>query len=123
VGATLEAAVRGEQEEWLRGKLAEWQNELATRQHAVSQSDGLAAEKDPRRSFQKSLVENVEGLLLGEAGETYTRVVARCLTGDIDNTGIARAIVETTEDENEPEYILQDGIVRNIVEELGKCNV
>ena len=42
----------------------------------------------PREAFREVLIRNIETLLLPEVGELYTRVVARCLTGDVACPGI-----------------------------------
>ena len=118
-----EGAQSSASDEWLQQNISEWQDQLVSRQQLVAQSDGIASSDNPRRGFQECLVKNLEKFLLPEMGEVYTRVVARCLTGDIANDGAAVEIVNQISDEDEPEYILQDAIVKNIVEELDKCVV
>ncbi|OCK73553.1 hypothetical protein K432DRAFT_410596 [Lepidopterella palustris CBS 459.81] len=118
-----EASEVGESDGWLKKKISEWQSQLVEQHQLVAQTDGIAAQKNPRRAFQKALVNNIERLLLPEAGKIYTRVVARCLTGDVGNDEMPRNIIDQTSDENEPEYILQDSIVKGVVQELERCNV
>lgn len=123
VGVKLdEAAETSTSDKWVAEYVAQWQDELMKRQRLVDQSDGIASQEKPRRAFQEALVKNVEKLLLATVGEIYTRVVKRCLTGDIKNDGVPQDIIEAKSDEGVPEYILQDAIVKNIVEELEKCN-
>lgn len=117
-----EAAKTSTSDKWAAENVAQWQDELVKRQRLVDQSDGIASQERPRRAFQKALVKNVEKLLLATVGEIYTRVVKRCLTGHIGNDGVSQNIVEAKSDEGVPEYILQDAMVMNIVEELEKCN-
>ncbi|KAF4994326.1 hypothetical protein FDECE_13158 [Fusarium decemcellulare] len=114
------ASVKSDQ--WLAQNIAEWQDSLVKRQRLVDQSDGIAAQAIPRQTFQDALVRNIQKLLLGSMGDTYTKVVARCLTGDIENEGLPQDIVDAESDEDLPDYILQDAIVKNIVEEIGKCS-
>lgn len=118
-----ETSENSERNEWLERKVTDWQAQLVEQQQLVAQSNGIAAAVNPRRAFQETLVQEIERLLLPEAGEIYTRVVARCLTGDLDNDGMPGSIIDQASDETEPEYILQDALVKGIVEELAKCNV
>ena len=123
-GHQLDGALEvGESDEWLKTKILDWQSQLVEKHQVVAQPDGIAAQVNPRWAFQEALVANIERLLLPEAGQIYTRVVARCLTGDLSNDEMPRNIVDKKSDENEPEYILQDAIVKGVVQELEKCNV
>lgn len=122
-GAKLdEVAETSALDKWVVDSITKWQDELAKHQHVVDQSDGIAGEENPRVAFQKALVENVERMLVPVVGEIYAKVVKRCLTGDVENDGMPAQIVEAKTDEEVPEQILQDAIVRNVMEELDKCN-
>lgn len=123
VGSKLDEVTSSiEPDQWLKESIVQWHNELVKRQRLVDQSDGIAAQKDPRCSFQKVITENIESLLLDKVGDTYTKVVARCITGDIKNGSMPREIVSLGSDEDVPDYITQDAVVRNIIQELAKCN-
>lgn len=111
--------VRGDK--WLADSIALWQFELQKRQRSVDQSDGISLQKAPRAAFQEAMVKNLPHFLFDTMGEVYTRVVARCLTGDVHNDGLPNRVLPLKSEEGVPEYILQDAIVRNIVEELNKC--
>lgn len=52
-------------------------------------------------------------------------MVVRCWTGDIGNNGMPGSFVDGTKDENENEleHILQDAVMKGIIEELAKCNL
>jgi hypothetical protein len=102
----------------------EWQAEVLG--HSGTWSFNLTALRlwtSSEKPFKKVLVQNVKRLLLAEVSELYTRVVARCLTGDIDNDGLAQNIVRKISEEQEPEHVFLDAYVNNIVEELAKCGV
>lgn len=108
--------------QWLQQKIVDWQAQIQLQQQLVSQSDGIAAIKDPREAFRAALVQKVEHLLSAEVGETYTRVVARCLTGDLDNDGMPHTIVTSSSDEQDPDDVLQDAFLKGVLEQLEKCN-
>ena len=123
VGAKLgEVDEQKGSDEWLMKYVWQWRTNLVGYLDVVNQSDGLASQREPRKAFQEALVQHVERLLVPAVGEIYARVVKRCLTCDIENDGVPDRIVTPEFDEGEPEYILQEAIVRNLVEELEKCN-
>ncbi len=107
---------------WLMQRVWQWRTDLVGYQNMVSQEDGLASQREPRKAFQEALVQHVERLLVPAVGEIYARVVKCCLACDIENDGVPDRIVEPEFDESDPEYILQEAIVRNLVEELEKCS-
>ncbi|KAK1762530.1 hypothetical protein QBC33DRAFT_563700 [Phialemonium atrogriseum] len=95
VGVKLdEAAETSTSDKWAAENVAQWQDELVKRQRLVDQSDGITSQERPRRAFQEAPVKNVEKLLLATVAEIYTRVVKRCLTGDIEDDGLPQDIVE-----------------------------
>lgn len=108
--------------QWLRQKVADWRSEIQLQTQIVAQSDGIAAVENPRKSFQYALVRNIERLLMAEMGEIYTRVVARCLTGDLDCTGMPQHVVEVSSDEADPDHVLLDAFSKGVMEQLEKCN-
>jgi hypothetical protein len=107
----------------IKESLETWKAQLHKGQQKLAQSDGISQVANPRRSFQEALVGKLEDLLLADVGPIYTRVVARCLTGDIENQGLARDVVTRASDEGQPESLLQDEIIKNIVQELERCHV
>ena len=109
-------------DEWVRQYINDWQDQLEVERQFIPQSDGISQEFNPRSGFRSLLLHKLGELLLPATGETYTKVVARCLSGDIANRGLPVMAIEATLDENEPEHVLQDSTVKTILRELDKCS-
>jgi hypothetical protein len=74
-----------------------------------------------RQRFRRAMIEKASELGQ-EVGEVYARVVARCLTSDLECETRPTEIVDGTADEDPVEdNEWQMNFVQNVVQQLDKC--
>lgn len=81
----------------------------------------LATGAGGRQKFRLAMLEKV-GELEQEVGKVYARVVARCLTGDLEcETRPTQVVSMTTDEDRLADNEWQMKFVQNVVQQLDKC--